>query len=446
MGSMRYFFMSEINDENLNKKVEGYHINNMVGVNLISNRLQPSYGGALEGLKKIEKVSRILLDLFAVSINPKTVKNGWKIEKSKTEKWDWKPRGKLDNLLPDDFFKHFIKTFSEIIELDNEYHDIGGGEGYNAGRKYTIKDTNGTIQFRYFDPSQADPDTKYASGSPENNYFRQKINMKITGDGLQELRHRGVLVQFLKKLYEQYECEVTMFDIACDMFNYGLVPKEFADLYRDYKYIGRSKVNVMGDVFNPTVYIGKYKGARTIMLYDKLQEAKDKSKSDEPELVEALEETNGNWFRLEQHFSRDQKEASQAFNYLMLDVLDAKDEKLDDIFNRNLSMFLKQQVSAKCRFLSKRRTEKNTERIKTHKRWQMILDILGDTMSDFAFERPVLTLDERMMNFKYRSLGGKQLFVDIIAERGRLALVEFLADIAEYAENEYREQEKSRLA
>lgn len=423
----------------IEQKIKGEnHINNMVGVDDTLNTSQPNGGVVLEAIKNLGKKSRILLDLFAVSINPKTVKNGWKIEKDELGKLIWKPKGRLTNLLPDEFFAHFLGVFSEIIELDDEYIDIGGGEGFNAGRKYTNKDTNGTIQFRYFDPSKSAPDIVYVSGSAEKNYFRQKINMKLTGDGLQELRHRGILVQFLKELYTQYECDVTMFDATCDMFNYHLVPKDFADLYEKNQYVGKSNVNVMGNVLNPTVYIGSFKGARTIMLYDKLQEANDKSKSDEPELVEILKQTGGNWFRLEQHFSRDQKEAAQAFDYLMSDVLNVKTtSNIDDIFNQKLSMLLKQQVSTKCRFLAQRKKADQNQRIKTHKKWQLILDILGETMSDFAFERPVLTLEERKANFKYRSLGGMNLFVDIIEMQGKDMLDEFLKEVADYANEKF---------
>ena len=190
----------------------------------------------------------------------------------------------------------------------------------------------------------------------------------------------------------------------------------------------------MGEAFNPTVYIGKYKGARTIMLYDKLQENKDKGGSDEPELVEALEEAGGDWLRLEQHFSRDQKEAKQAFDYIIAD------KDIENVFEERLSTFLRQQVERKCRFLSSPKKKDQNQRIKTHKKWELILGGISETKSDFAFERPVRSLDERMANFKYKSLGGSKLFMDIIAERGRPALNKFLMDVAEYSNQKLNEQ------
>jgi len=67
------------------------------------------------------------------------------------------------------------------------------------------------------------------------------------------------------------------------------------------------------------------------------------------------------------------------------------------------------------------------------RRWELILNTISKTKSDFAFERPELTLDERMNNFKYKSLGGTNLFKDIIEERGRNALREFFIDLENYA-------------
>lgn len=423
------------------------HINNMVGADLTPNPHEPNSTKALEQVKTLKRFTRILLDLFAVSLNPKIPKNGWAVMNKKGKKmnektWvieetnalDWKPMGKLVTFMPADFFNHFQKTFKDLIDLDEDFKDIGGGEGFNAGRRYTIKDTTGAIQFRYFDPEKANDDVTYVTGSPEENYVRQKINLKITGDGLQVLRSKGLLVTFLKRLYKTFECDVTMFDIACDFFNYDIKPNDFHKLYLRKKYVGHSKLNVMGEAFNPTVYIGKYKEPRTIMLYDKLQENKDKGKSDEPELVEALEESGGNWLRLEQHFSRDRKEAKQAFDYLMMH------EDIENVFEERLSTFLRQQVERKCRFLSSPRKEKNNERIKTHKKWELILGGISETKSDFAFERPARTLDERMANFKYKSLGGSKLFMEIIVERGRPALDRFLMEVAEYSNQKLNEQ------
>lgn len=435
------------------------HINNMVGADLTSKPHEPNSIKGLEGIKNLKKMSRILLDLFAVSLNPKIPKNGWFVTNKKSKKmdektWeieetdtlDWRPRGELVTFMPADFFDYFQKTFKDLIDLDEEFKDIGGGDGFNAGRRYTIKDTSGAIQFRYFDPEKAKDDVTYVTGSPEENYVRQKIHLKITGDGLQVLRSRGLLVTFLKKLYQTFECNVTMFDIACDFFNYGIKPNDFHKLYLRKKYVGHSKLNVMGEAFNPTVYIGKYKNARTIMLYDKLQENKDKGGSDEPELVEALEEAGGDWLRLEQHFSRSQDEAKQAFDYLMID------KDIENVFEERLSKFLRQQVEGKCRFLSSPKKEKNNERIKTHRKWEVILGGISETKSDFAFARPALTLDERMANFKHKSLGGINLFMDIIAERGRPALNRFLIEVAEYsneklnAQNEEEAKQKTGTA
>lgn len=438
------------------EEIEGVnHINNMVGVDDTPKPNEPNSTKALEQVKTLKRFTRILLDLFAVSLNPKIPKNGWFVTNKKgkmmdektleieeTNTLDWKPRGELVTFMPADFFNYFQKTFKDLIDLDEDFKDIGGGDGFNAGRRYTIKDTTGAIQFRYFDPEKAKDDVTYVTGSPEENYVRQKIHLKITGDGLQVLRSKGLLVTFLKKLYQTFECNVTMFDIACDFFNYGIKPNDFHKLYLRKHYTGRSKLNVMGEAFNPTVYIGQYKSARTIMLYDKLQENKDKGGSDEPELVEALEEVGGDWLRLEQHFSRSQDEAKQAFDYLMID------KDIENVFEERLSKFLRQQVEGKCRFLSSPRKKDQNQRIKTHRKWELILGGISETKSDFAFERPARTLDERMANFKYKSLGGSKLFMDIIAERGRPALNRFLMDVADYnndklnAQNEEEAKQK----
>lgn len=414
------------------------HINNMVGVDDTPNPNEPNSTKGLERVKTLKPFTRILLDLFAVSLNPKIPEKGWKIM-AENNTLDWKPNGRLVTLMPDDLFEFFQNRFKDIIDFDDEPKDIGGGDGFNAGRKYTMKDTSGAIQFRYFDPKNAKEDTTYVSGSPEENYVRQKVNLKITGDGLQVLRSRGLLAVFLKRLYQTFECDVTMFDIACDFFNYGIKPNDFHKLYLRKKYIGKSKLNVMGEAFNPTVYIGKYKNPRTIMLYDKLQENKDKDGSDEPELVEALEESGGDWLRLEQHFSRDRKEAKQAFDYLMIH------EDIENVFEERLSTFLRQQVEGKCRFLSSPRKKDQNQRIKTHRKWELILGGISETKSDFAFERPVLTLDERMDNFMYRSIGGSKLFSEIMEKRGYSAYTAFMSRVAQHHVTLNRQKEIEEL-
>lgn len=410
-------------------EVQRYHINNMVGVDLkptTSNPDESPISSLLDGISQKRRMSRILLDLFAVSLNPRVSKKGYYFDKKDGE-IKFRPRGQIDLLLIDDFMTYFFESFSDIVEFNPDYIEIGGGEGFNAGRKYVIGETSGTMQFRYFDPELVSSDKEYASGSAVDNYFRQKINLKLSGDGLQVLREKGLLVKFLKRLYTFFECEVSMFDATCDLFNFDLSPFEFSDLYRAGKYLGKSTVNVMGDVFNPTVYIGKYKGARTIMLYDKLQEAKDKNGSDEPDLIEALKTNDGDWFRLEQHFSRDRKEASQAFNHLMFDVVRSSetDSLLNVRFNTNLANFLKAQVENKCRFLAEKRKEKNNERIRTNPRWQLILNAINDTKTDFAFQRPDLDLQTRKMNFIMRGIGGNNLFLDILKDEGETALLMF---------------------
>lgn len=445
------------NSKKITKKInenkidlESNHINNMVGVGLTfdpKNTQESPYSSALESISKKSKFSRVLLDLFAVSLVPKITKNGWKVTKKfvqeldkntlttkEYDKVDWIPKGQLKVVLPEEFFEYFEKTFSDLVTFDGFNEIGGGGGGFNIGRKYAINGSKGFIQFRYFDPARAGEGIVYASGSAEANYIRQKISMKISGDGLQELRNKNTLVRFLKRLYLTFDCETTMFDATCDMFNYGLKPDDFIELYKKEQYTGRSKVNSFGDVFNPTAYIGAYKGARTIMLYDKLQESHDKGQSDEPEIIKALEECKGDWFRLEQHFSRDQNEAAQAFNEIMFDIVNSQfDDDIEAMFYSKLSNMLKQFVSQKCRFLSTKRKDRNNTRIKTHKKWQTILDVISDTQSDFAFSRPVLTLEERKNNFMYRSIGGNNLFKDIIKEEGYEALTSFLNDVAEHA-------------
>lgn len=422
----------------------------MVGVALTPNPHKLNSANGLGAISNGRRFTRILLDLFAVSINPKKPKNGWNLVTKKTEetqKIEWKPKGTLEVLLPDDFIKYFMKCFSDLIEFEEDFEEfVSAGRGYNSGRKYKMKveGSKGAIQFEYFDPEKSEhDDSYYASGSVNDNYVRQKVAMKLTGDGLQVLRAKGVLVPFLLRLYLNFECNVTMFDIALDMFNYKVEPQDFARLYRQNKYLGKSTVNGMDDLKRPTVYIGKYKGARTIMLYDKLLENKETGKSDEPEILEALEKSNGSWLRVEQHYERSQKEAKQAFDFLMIDVIRAKDS-IDEVFSKTMSKFMRQQVENKCRFLSQKRQERNNSRIKTHKKWETILNAISETKSDFAFERKEPTLEERMHNFKVNGIGGgSALRNDILAEKGSLGLKTFFLEVAEYAYEQFKKEHET---
>ena len=429
------------------------HINNMGGVTLKSQRKKAHEVNsikALERLKAKKPEKRVLLDLCAVSVTPAKANNNWTmIDTGRSQetdavglmkfgRYDFRPNGKVEFMYIDEFFDFFTKEFDDLLDLSEKYEETsGGGGGYNDGRVYTLGETSARISFRYFNPEKSDlSDADYKTGSKIENYYRQKINVKLTGDGLQYLRAKGNFMRYVLRLFTLFPCHATMYDAALDLFNYDQVPKYYSDLYNEGCYTGRAKLNVSGHSLNPTVYIGERKGSRTIMLYDKLQESRDADNSDEPELVEILESTGGNWFRLEQHYANDRREAEQAFGYIVYKI---KSEQSDNWlldtearFIELLATMLKQNVEKKCRFLAERKKKYNNERIETDKKWGEILNAIETVEMDFAFNRPKLTLRERMKNYKHRFVGGRQLQMDIINELGKDGHMQFMMEVAQH--------------
>lgn len=441
-----------ITEKRTGSESEEYHINNMVGARLrISEknnekRVKESCNdGVLSRLKSGKKTNRILLDLLAVSVTPKRAERNWRMIDTKEENsvmlmkrgmFDFKPNGKITELGVDEFFEFFKKEFEGILDISEKYEEFGGGGvGFNDGRVYTLGESSAKINFRFFNPDKAEfDDGHYKSGSRFDNYLRQKINIKLTGDGLQYLRSQGNLVKYILKLYELFPSDATMFDVALDLFNYNQIPRYYFKQHEKKRYLSRSTLNIFGDADNMTVYIGEFKGARTIMMYDKLQESRDSEKSDEPELVKVLEETEGDWFRLEQHFSNNRREAEQAFGYIVYTMLQEREpgDDLDRRFIDLLSAFLRKSVEEKCRFLSEPRKERNNIRIKTDKKWDEILNAIETVDIDFAFMRPEVTLEQRMKNFKYKSIGGNQFHLDVIEGLGEVGYMEFMMEVGRH--------------
>lgn len=494
-------FLGEENYEN--------HINNMVPPNSKkSPKTTPKTVDSieLEQISRGMKKSRVLIDLFAASVSPLVNFSGWGYKRDEDGNIRLNKDGSIekfsigalkgndvkyeingqefvfttwDNMVllkPKEFIRWFFNDpFSFLqVECDESGQpigdDIGGGRGYTGGQSFALfskglgKGTRrfGRIQLLYCDPDtqrKNERETEYKSVSnytlkgTEVNYIRQRINIKITGDGLQVLRERKLLMKFLLTLWKYFrDPKVTMFDATCDFFNYGIIPKYFANLYEKKCYTGRSTVNVMGPQLDPTVYIGAYKADRTVMLYDKLIESEGKKgEADEPDLLEALHASkNSSWLRLEQHFTGKENHGQQVFNFLLDDIwLRCADEldnsnaiiydnspkpdinELEKDFWSKFSSFLKQQVSKKCRFLKRslRTSPGHPERIPTDKHWARLLATISETTTDFAFKRPILTLEDRKDNFIAHGIGGMSLFTDVLEIEGGQSLDNFLSDI-----------------
>ena len=474
-----------INDKN-KEKIRGVRISNTVPVNLTfsKNQVPKSLSEQwLDAISRGKQKNRLLIDWFSVSLSPIIAPCHWKlIENHRGDTLDeyikvptdysgdpeilgtYYKRGELKLMThyfnmkfmtPDEFFEWFFKEFDFLDVARNEdgtlkFEDVGGGQGFNAGRAYEIFSSdrgngedvkNPKLIFRYFDPYKTEgkhiegdnykAKSAYTKNKAEANYVRQKINMTLSGNALQGLREHGVFMHFFRYLYKCFrDPVVTRFDGTLDLFNYGFKPKYFADLAEKNKYLGRSRLNVAGNIHNPSVYIGAFKKSRTIMIYDKQAENKDKTEADEPALLDAVNALDTNtWTRCEQVFTSHEDEANQVFNRLIGDTwLDETHEvRKDDEsgyceFIGGLGTILKTTFDKKCRFLKKPKKDKNNERIGTDKNWQLILDKLSEADSGFTFNRPKLTLDERYDNFIYRSLGGPKLFADIYDVKGEAGL------------------------
>lgn len=441
---------------------------------------------ALKAISAGTRMTRQLIDLFAVSVSPIISNFGWEIGKySDSEHYqkvsinrDMTPehlgwtytdkqgvrreavtRDNMTLLMPDEFIAWFFARAFPYLAVDmTTREDIGGGEGYTGGQRYQLfsadgkDDKRGRIQFRYFDPTSDAAKARgkggyvsksaYTKSGAEANYIRQKINVKLTGDGLQELRTRNLLTRFLLDLYFWFrDPAVTMYDIATDFFNFRVMPKYFYDLADAGKVLTRSSINAYGPIENPTVYIGKYKQTRTVMIYDKRAEVKQPGKADEPDLLTAVDAREGNtWVRVEVHMARKEHEAEQSWDYIIgtlwHDVRHGLPLATAQVMIENrLGQLAYKLISEKARFLTvPRKDDKHNDRIPTDSAWQDILDGIASGPADFAFQRPVLTLNERM-NALYYKRGGRNLMTDYAREYGvdalRRVLDDWLRDITD---------------
>lgn len=444
----------------------------------------------LDDIRNNFKKSRLLVDYLSVSITPEVSVSGWKfldeneasrivpneidtnpefveMKRKFGETKTYKKYKNVELYLPERFLTYFFDTFS-FLGVRKEsgsyvYEETGAGLGYNTGRRYRLFDYSddrvtqahlGYIGVFYFDPDAEDvlPDEAYASRSPyagnnaEANYVRQRVRFELSGNALQALRAHGVFMDFILGLYKFFgDISVSRFDATIDMFNYGFRPIYFANIEKKGRMISRSKLNVMGANENPTIYIGEMHKSRTLMMYDKAAENKDKRESDEPELLEAVKANNKNvWLRCEQTFSGKEKQATQAWAFLVGRLWDMNLERSEAsrIFYENLAQFMRLEFSEKCRFLKSKKAEghgAHNERIKTDKNWQAILDAICDTPANFTFMRPDLTLEEKMFNFVYRGLGGNNFLLEVRRALGASGLSRLLIDKQEHIEKMYQE-------
>lgn len=437
---------------------------------------------------------------------------------------DWNQYQNMQALPPDEFIEWFFEKndfFNPQRDDKNNlvYEDIGAGDGYTTGRRYAIGWKKGStdvnlayIVFRFFDPFKndlatdaykadsvylyniADDGTKSvkfyddelneARNDAMANYLRQKMYIKCTGNVLQVLREQGTQMKFICNLYRLFKDVVcTQLDLTCDFFNYEFTTTYFNELNKEDKFLSRSTLNVSGDSLNPTLYIGKYKGARTIMIYDKKAESdavrKVNNEADEPELFEAVNgKVSNSYIRVEQHFNRERKEAAQILDNLV-SVLwwDVTDDAFDyyagtvklkeeyykeygkvhlpltmqeasSIFLKRISETLRQFVDGKCRFLKEPRRKQHNERIETDDQWQIILDTISTTKSDITFDRGQLTLEDQKKNFIEKGIGGNNFLKRVIELEGVEAVKEMwdaqLDYVLESMEQDARREEREK--
>lgn len=313
--------------------------------------------------------------------------------------------------------KRYLSNYLDINW--DEGIPVSSGYGYNTAMAFK-SNTGAILVIKYFDPyiSPRD-DSEYAEGSKMAYFRRQGVQVQLTGDVLQELRSKGLIYPFILDLKGTFETKATQIDCTLDVFNspdnLNLTPVHFFDLYRQDKYTGQAKVGVVGDAKLPTVYIGKMRSARSIMLYDKKQEGRDTLKVDEPELFEACR----SWLRTEVRYTRDFDDADRVLDYILSEDEDSIPSLIGQVIAKTLT--------SKCRFLKySRDSEKNVSRIPTDEAWDYLLKLSNEATMDFATHRLELTLDERKMNFIKRGVGGAKLLRDVFKEEGREALEDFI--------------------
>ena len=324
------------------------------------------------------------------------------------------------NEKPYNFIEKIKLYLSNYLDVNwDEYIPVSSGYGYNTGLAFKTN-TGATLVIKYFDPDiSIREDFEYSEGSKLAYFKRQGVQLQLTGDVLQDLRAKGLIYPFILDLRDAFKTKATQIDCTLDVFNapeyLNLTPVHFFDLYRQDKYTGQAKVGVVGDAKLPTVYIGKMRSARSIMLYDKKQEGRDTLKVDEPELFEACR----SWLRTEVRYTRDFDDADRVLDY----ILSADEDSMPILIGEVIAKTL----TSKCRFLKySRDSEKNVSRIPTDEAWDYLLKLSSEATMDFASHRLELTLAERKMNFIRRGVGGAKLLQDIVNSEGREALEDFI--------------------
>lgn len=336
-----------------------------------------------------------------------------------------------DNLSYVGLRNYYINKICSILaeygfRFEQEKIDTGTGvPGYNKTVKLYDKGKDVYIFIRYYEDEV----------KSKNALNKQRVQVDLSGNPLTYLRANKQILSFLNSIEKLFDISVTRIDITMDdmvgkeaqipkFYNTESITKRYQKLYDDGYFAGHSKVYSMGESKNPTIYIGKFRAHKTLTIYDKLQEARDSRKCDEPELMNELSKM----IRYEFMIKNNRGDSNQVLEYIL-------GCSCEDELNKVIGKIHQELMLRKVKFLKGKKTSYGQARdYELDPMWDMILnDAEGLPTLQFSSHRAIKAdLAARADKFVTRNIGGAKFVSDYINEMGMKAFNLLLIEAEEY--------------
>lgn len=308
----------------------------------------------------------------------------------------------------------------DVAEIDYQLHG-SNSKGYN--RTYKLTDTVNDLKIfvRYYEADEQ-ADKLYR-------FKQQGLQIDMSGNSCAYIRNKGRMLEFLTMLADHYHVSGSRIDVTLDDMigrdcpvgrEYaGSVTKRYVKLYEKGKYSGRCGMNAIGAIENPAIYLGKMRSHKSLLIYDKLQEAMDKKVSDEPELMNVLKSMT----RYEIVIKNDKQDCTRVLEELLTAKSEAELFKIVGQIHTRI-------MTEKCRFLKKPKEQYSHGRYHQNDPiWDFVTDNERSTIVFASHVPKNLTLAQRAENFQKRNIGGLKFCKEFIDVYGRSAFDELLLEM-----------------